>query len=85
MVHYKFKPPNLVELLLFISVALIISLGFWLLARAFGTIPEFMHLTIEGVTAIFIWLSLILLGIIAIELESMREHIKNIEEKISKR
>lgn len=85
MVHYKFKPPNLVELLLFISVALIISLGFWLLVRAFGTIPEFMHLTIEGVTAIFIWLSLILLGIIAIELESMREHIKNIEEKISKR
>ena len=84
MVHYKFKPPNLVELLLFISVALIISLGFWLLARAFRTIPEFMHLTIDGVIAIFIWLSLILLGIIAIELESIREHIKNIEEKISK-
>ena len=81
MVNYKFKPPNLVESLLFISVALIITLGFWLLAKAFGTVPELMHLTIDGVIAVLTWLSLILLGIIAIELEGIRESIRNIEEK----
>ena len=82
MVHYEFRLPNLVELLLFVAVVFIIGFGFWLLIKAFGMPFEAIQTTTNALTAVFSWLSLILLGIIAIILESIREHLKNIEKKL---
>ena len=84
MVSYKFKVPNLAEFLLFVAVAAIVAFGFWILLKAFSQVPELAQLTIQGVIAIFTWLSLILLGIIAIELESMREFVREIYERQNK-
>ena len=84
MVSYKFKVPNLAEFLLFVAIAAIVTFGFWVLAKAFSQVPELAQLTIQGVIAIFMWLSLILLGIVAIELESMREFVREIYKRLNK-
>jgi uncharacterized membrane protein YagU involved in acid resistance len=84
MVSYKFKVPNLVEFLLFVAVAAIVAFGFWILAKAFAQVPEIAQLTIQGVIAIFLWLALVLLGIIAIEIESTREFVREIYERLNR-
>ena len=76
MVHYRFKVPNLLELALIIGVALIVVFGFWLILRALGTIPEGVSVTIEVVQTVFTYIGLILLGIIAIILEAIREELR---------
>jgi len=82
MVEYEFRLPNLLELLLFIALAFIIGFGFWIIARTFGFPLEAIQTAADAVAVVFLWLALIWLGIIAIELESIREHLKNIEKKI---
>lgn len=82
MNRYRFKPPNLVETLLFVALTFIIVFGFWILVRVFGFPFEIIQTAASAVDSVFIWLSLIILGVIAIELESIREHLKNIEEKL---
>ena len=85
MVSYEFRPPNLLEVLLFVALAFIIGFGFWIIARTFGFPIEAIQTAADAVSTVFLWLALIWLGIIAIELESIREHIKNIEKRLEKR
>ena len=75
MVHYDFKYPNLLEIILLVALVLVAGAGIWLMSVAWNT-QEAVGITLDSIQTAFSLLQLIFLGIIALILENIREHIR---------
>lgn len=78
MANFDYKMPNLLEIALLIGFFFTILFGFLLLVKAVEFPLEGLSVVSNVLTAIYVWLNVIWVGIVAIILEYTRREIKEI-------
>ncbi|BFI73084.1 hypothetical protein YN1_0710 [Nanoarchaeota archaeon] len=84
MVSFDYKVPDLLEIILLVGFFINMILGYILLFKSIQ-----LPLALEGnaaltIAALFTWLSVLWLSVIAIVVEYMRKDIKELKEKLEK-
>lgn len=78
MANFDYRMPNLLEVALLIGFFFTILFGFLLLVKAVEFPLEGLSVVSGVLTAIYVWLNVIWVGIVAIILEYTRREIKEI-------
>ncbi|BBL45659.1 hypothetical protein MJ1_0506 [Nanobdella aerobiophila] len=84
MVNFDYKVPDLLEIILLVGFFINMLLGFLLLFKSIE-LPLVLESTASStISALFTWLSVLWLSIIAIVIEYQRKEIKELKEEIKK-
>lgn len=81
MAAFDYKMPDLLEIALLIGFVFTIVFGYLLIQKAVEFPFEGIQTVATALTAVFVWLATIWLGVIAIILEYTRRDIKELKEK----
>ncbi|MEM1895947.1 MAG: hypothetical protein QXR54_02070 [Nanopusillaceae archaeon] len=84
MAGFDFKMPNLLEVALLVGYFFTILFGFLLLIKAVEFPLEGLSVVANVLTAIYMWLAVIWIGIVAIILEYTRREIREIVKYLEK-
>lgn len=84
MAGFDFRAPNLLEVALIIGFLFNLVFGWLLISKAVEFPLEGIQAISTALTAIFVWLATIWLGVIALILEYTRVDLKELKEQLKK-
>lgn len=84
MAKFDYKMPNLLEISLLIGLVLTIAFGYLLITDVVTLPFQGIQSAATTLTAVFVWLALIWLGVLAIITEYLRRDIKELIELLKK-
>ena len=84
MVSFDYKMPDLLEIILLVGFFINMILGYVLLFKSIQLPLAIESTAALTIAALFSWLSVLWLSIIAIVIEYMRKDIKELKEKLEK-